>query len=177
LDFGIARILSDDAHIAETQTLALTLEYASPEQVRGEPATTATDVYALGGVLYQLLTGDTPLQLGQSPLEDCLRAIKDRSPRNPLELRPAIGRDLSHIVLRALRKEPDRRYPSVEALRLDLERYLKGLPVEARGNSPAYLTGRFLRRRWLPVTAATLVFASTFAGLIASRRAQARAEA
>jgi hypothetical protein len=175
LDFGIARMTSDDAR-ADTGTLALTLEYSSPEQVRGEPATTATDVYSLGGVLYQLLTGATPLQLGQTPLEDCLRAIVEQEPRNPLELRPAIGRDLSYIVLRALRKEPDRRYPSVEALRLDLERYLKGLPVEARGNSPVYLASRFVRRRWLPLTAAALVFASTVAGLVSSRRAQARAE-
>lgn len=176
LDFGIARILSDDAPSADTGTLALTLEYSSPEQVRGDPVTTATDVYSLGGVLYQLLTGATPLQLGQAPLEDCLRAIVERAPRNPLILRPAIGRDLSHIVLRALRKEPDRRYPSVEALRLDLECYLKGLPVEARGNSPVYLASRLLRRRWLPLTAAALVFAATITGLVFSRRAQTRAE-
>jgi tetratricopeptide (TPR) repeat protein len=174
LDFGIAAMI--DVQATETQTLALTLEYASPEQLRGEPVTTATDVYSLGAVLYQLLTGVTPLQLGQAPLEDCLLAIVGRTPRNPLDLRAAIGRDLSYIVLRALRKEPDRRYPSVEALRLDLERYLKGLPVEARGNSPVYLASRFLRRRWLPVTAAALVFASTVAGLVSSRRAQARAE-
>jgi tetratricopeptide (TPR) repeat protein len=176
LDFGVARMMSDDGQSTHTQTLAVTLEYASPEQVRGEQATTATDVYSLGGVLYQLLTGATPLQLGQVPLEECLRAIVERAPRNPLDLRPAIGRDLSYIVLRALRKEPDRRYPSVEALRLDLERYLKGLPVEARGNSPAYLAGRYFRRRWLPLTAAMLVFASTVTGLVLSRRAQARAE-
>jgi tetratricopeptide (TPR) repeat protein len=168
--------MSDEGQSTHTQTLAVTLEYASPEQVRGEQATTATDVYSLGGVLYQLLTGATPLQLGQVPLEECLRAIVERAPRNPLDLRPAIGRDLSYIVLRALRKEPDRRYPSVEALRLDLERYLKGLPVEARGNSPAYLAGRYFRRRWLPLTAAMLVFASTVTGLVLSRRAQARAE-
>jgi serine/threonine protein kinase len=176
LDFGIARIMNDSTPSANTGTLALTLEYSSPEQVRGEPVTTATDVYSLGGVLYQLLTDATPLQLGQMPIVECLQAIIERAPRDPLSLRPAMGRDLSYIVLRALRKEPDRRYPSVEALRLDLERYLKGLPVEARGNSPVYLASRFLRRRWLPVTAATLVFASTVAGLVLSRRAQARAE-
>ncbi|HLJ49560.1 MAG TPA: protein kinase [Bryobacteraceae bacterium] len=174
LDFGIATMT--DVRAAETQTLALTLEYASPEQVRGEPVTTATDVYSLGGVLYHLLTGETPLRLGQAPLEDCLSAIVDREPRDPRDVRPAVGRDLSHIVLRALRKEPDRRYPSVEALRLDLERYLKGLSVEARGNSPIYLASRFLRRRWLPVAAATLVFASAIGAAVQSRRAQARAE-
>ncbi len=167
LDFGIARMMSDGAPSADTGTMTLTLEYSSPEQVRGEPVTTATDVYSLGGVLYQLLTGATPLQLGHAPLEDCLRAILEKEPYNPLDLRPAMGRDLAQIVLRALRKEPGRRYPSAQALRFDLDRYRRGLPVEARGTSPFYLTSRFLRRRWLPLTAAALAVGSVTLAAIA----------
>lgn len=115
LDFGIAKVLSGSrAAAAETVTRVLTPEYDSPEQVRGELIGTATDTYSLAGVLYKLLTGATPHQIdGKSPV-DTLRAICDEDVRQPSGLRPELAGDLDHILQMALRKEPQRRYSSVD---------------------------------------------------------------
>lgn len=162
LDFGIAKLLDPEqsnrtfAYTVDTARL-MTPEYASPEQVRGEPVTTATDVYALGVLLYELLTGRTPFRLeSTSPLE-VARVICEQQPvkpstasrgnpaLSPLETRELRG-DLDNIILKAIRKEPARRYPSVAQLSEDVRCHLRGYPVEARGDAWRYHAGKFIGR-------------------------------
>ena len=201
LDFGIARLLeSDGLEPAEpaTRTLArvLTPEYASPEQLTGGAVTTSMDVYALGVVLYDLLTGERPFRVdSRSPLE-WQRSVLEETPRRPsttassagsdaVEARGSsrrqLGRklrgDLDRIVLMALRKEPGRRFQSVQELGDDVERYLAGKPVAARGDSLSYLARRFVGRNRVAVSAALAVVLALVAGLIAARRGEQRAQA
>jgi serine/threonine-protein kinase len=150
LDFGIAKALSTDP-ADETVTRAeqrlMTPEYAAPEQLRGELVTTATDVYALGAILYLLLTGRSAHQLaGRTPTER-ERVICEVEPELPSlavrgtprdRLRRRLAGDLDTIVLKALRKEPSRRYASVDAMIEDLDRHRTGLPVRARPDSVTY---------------------------------------
>lgn len=173
LDFGIAKLLgsdiSDDAPATETQLRPMTPEYASPEQIAGQAITTATDVYALGVMLYELLTGKRP-----HASADLVRP----SASAPAELRRRLQGDLDVILLTALRKEPERRYASVEALAADVRRHLDGVPLLARRDSWSYRAGRFLKRNAVPVTAAVLVTGALATGtLVALSQARvARAE-
>jgi tetratricopeptide (TPR) repeat protein/tRNA A-37 threonylcarbamoyl transferase component Bud32 len=167
LDFGIAKLLdSPDGSSARTEVRAFTLHYAAPEQVRGEPVTTRTDVYSLGVVLCELLAGAKPYRLrGDNPLawEQAIVAVEPMRPSqvllaaaqdNALQLdcrRQArrLRGDLDRIVLKALAKKPEQRYPSVEALSADLRRHLEGLPVLAQRQSVGYRLGKYvLRQRW-----------------------------
>jgi len=178
LDFGIAKLLDPGAAgvtVAETATglSPLTPRYASPEQVRGEPITTASDVYSLGVVLYELLAGRSPYREESLAPHLLPRAICEEEPTPP-STRPRgddattaatrasrpqlrIDRDLDAVVLKALRKEAAARYPTVEALSDDLERFLGGLPVVARRGTTAYRAWKFVRRHKLAVAAAGLV--------------------
>ena len=126
--------------LTRTEVRALTPEYAAPEQVRGEPVTTATDVYALGAVLYELLTGRRPYRFARASAAEIERTICETDP-DP----PRLGAELDAIVLRALQKEPARRYRSAEALGDDLRRFRVGLPVLARPDSRLYRAGKFVR--------------------------------
>jgi serine/threonine-protein kinase len=189
LDFGIAKLLNPDVAVdAPTATgLALTPEYASPEQARGEIVTTSSDVYSLGVILYELLTGRRPYRLKtRQPLE-ILRAVLEDEPDRPSTVASRtveatsggeatialtmdeVGRtgdwapdrlarhlrgDLDAIVLMALRKEPVKRYPSVEAFSEDIGRHLDGQPVLARKGSRAYRAGKYLRRHAIGVASA-----------------------
>ncbi|HEV7667527.1 MAG TPA: serine/threonine-protein kinase [Thermoanaerobaculia bacterium] len=150
LDFGLAKLLGDSggAPLDPTATAlrALTPAYASPEQVRGEPVTTATDVYSLGVLLFELATGQRPIRTeGLHPTE-VERAICEQPP-NFTSVR--LPDDLENILRMALRKEPGRRYGSVEQLAEDLGRFLAGRPVIARKDTWAYRSGKFVRRhRW-----------------------------
>jgi len=187
LDFGIAKLL-DTAEQAPDNTRTglrtFTLHYAAPEQIRGEPVTTMTDVYSLGVVLYELLSGSKPYRLkrqtdaeweeailGVDPLRPSstlLRRSDDDKTSEPATLRrrarQLVG-DLDNIVLKALAKRAEQRYPSVEALALDLQRYLDGKPVHARPQSVAYRLQKYgSRHRWALVTAA-LVAATLAAAL------------
>jgi len=153
LDFGIAKLI-DPASQAEarthTGTALLTPEYASPEQARGEAVSAATDVYSLGALLYELLTGAPPLRASGSALET-LRVICEVEPPRPStacpqDRRKAVAGDLDNIVLKALHKDPARRYPSVQHLDDDLSRHLDGLPVRARDATWTYRAAKFARR-------------------------------
>jgi serine/threonine-protein kinase len=174
LDFGIAKLLDHDDvdrgdALTRTGHLLLTPEYSSPEQVRGEAITTATDVYALGAVLYELLCGARAQPLTNRSLDTLRTVICDRSPPPPsaaVRLDSSTGRwsrrlrgDLDTIVAMAMRKEPERRYHSAAALADDLLRHLDGLPVQARAETFGYRFTTFVRRHRAAVAAATVVVA------------------
>jgi hypothetical protein len=172
LDFGTAKLLSPtpeeaDSHLTRAGFLAFTPHYASPEQVLGQPITTASDTYALGVLLYLLLTGQPPYELKELSTAEMLRKICEEEPRRPSQLAQArrIDADLEAILLKALRKEPQRRYPSAEALAGDLKAYLEGKPVSARQGTMRYRTGKFVRRNRIALAAATLLAASLAMGV------------
>ena len=191
LDFGIAKLLDPtdapiDITIAERQRL--TPAYASPEQVRGEPITTMSDVYALGALLYELLAGKGPHRFSQAhpaPTE-LLRVVGEQEPERPSAIAPDAQRssrlrgDLDTILLKALRKDPAERYRGVGTFAEDLRRYLDGLPVRARPATFGYRAGKFLRRNKSGVViAAVLVSGGIVAGvmmLMSARRAELEAE-
>src|SRR5438552_10498440 len=184
LDFGIAKLLDPEASMAGEQTVtfaaAMTPEYASPEQVRGETMTTASDVYSLGVILYELLTGQRPYRIkGRNPAE-IARAITEQEPARPSTAiarssgssksqgpNPKILRgDLDNIVLNAMRKESQRRYASVEQFSDDIRRYLGDRPITARKDTFSYRTVKFIKRNKVAVTTATLVVLAIVTGLI-----------
>lgn len=177
LDFGIAKLLGAEVEPIErtmTQLRIMTPEYASPEQVRGEAMTTASDVYSLGVVLYELLTGTKPYRLtSRSPqeLELAITQQESLSPSNapsaPAGARRFKG-DLDNIVLMALNKDPARRYASVAQFADDIRRQLDGLPVVARRGTMGYRAGKFIQRHKVGVVAASLLALSLLAGIIAT---------
>ncbi len=155
LDFGIARVLTEAPRRNEATLMAMTPSYASPEQVRGEPVGTATDVYSLGCVVYKLLTGAAPHQLqGKSPAES-VRAICEEEPRRPSELNRELDRDQDTILQTAMRKETRGRYQSVEQFAADIKRYLSNEPVAARRATAGYHLQKYVRRHRIGVAAAT----------------------
>jgi tetratricopeptide (TPR) repeat protein/tRNA A-37 threonylcarbamoyl transferase component Bud32 len=176
LDFGIAKLLDAEhapaafaAHTATAMRM-MTPDYAAPEQVRGEPVTTATDVYALGAVLYELLTGERAHALKGRSLQEldrvvCQEEIAPPSGRVALggaaraRLRRELRGDLDNIVLKAMRKEPGRRYQSVEQFSEDIRRHLEGRPVRARPDTLGYRAGKFVRRHRAAVAFAVVLFA------------------
>jgi serine/threonine protein kinase/Tfp pilus assembly protein PilF len=197
LDFGIAKLLAPEVSsmavtVAQTMTMMrlMTPDYASPEQVKGEPVTTATDVYALGAVLYELLTGERPHRFKERSMAEIERVICEleverpsvvaaRSNRASHKLRRVLEGDLDNIILMALRKEPERRYGSVDQLSEDVRRYLEGRPVRARNDTLLYRAGKFIRRHKAPVTVAAsivvlLITFSALVGLQAARIARER---
>ncbi|HIG74831.1 MAG TPA: serine/threonine protein kinase [Bacteroidetes bacterium] len=177
LDFGIARVLEGDPDDALTVTgqRPMTRPYAAPEQVRGEEVTTATDTWALGVLLYQLLTGERPFRAdSRAGLES---AILDHAPTLPSAAAsrgetttggPSLARrlrgDLDAVCLTALAKEPERRYPTADAFAADLRRFLSDLPVEARPPAASYRVRKFVRRHRSAVTVALAALAVLVAG-------------
>jgi tetratricopeptide (TPR) repeat protein len=186
LDFGMAKVLAPDRSEADTQTGTLRLltpDYASPEQVRGDPITTATDIYSLGAVLYELLTGRPPHQIAGRTTVEIEYAVCFTEPLPPSRsAEPAItpshrlAGDLDNIVLMALRKEPERRYRSVEQFSEDISRHLNGRPVAARADTFPYRAGKFVRRHRLALVAAAAVLIALAIGLVAARVEARRAE-
>jgi serine/threonine-protein kinase len=203
VDFGIAKLLDAEqfgtAHfgrgsgvrIEPTATVArlMTPHYASPEQVQGKPVSTASDVYSLGVILFKLLTGSRPYELGSQSLHEIERVVCAANPPPPSQVvrarsRERLPRDLDNVVLMAMRKEPERRYASAQELADDVRRCLEHRPVLARRDTVGYRLSSFVRRNAGAVAAAAVVFLSVFGGAVATtwqwRRAvaeQARAEA
>jgi serine/threonine-protein kinase len=181
LDFGISKLLDpeESGEATRDEERALTPEHAAPEQLRGEAVTIATDVWALGVLLYELLARRRPFSLeGRSRL-DFERTVQTEDPPPPSaaapakELRRALRGDLDRIVMKALRKEPERRYLSAEDFSDDVDRYLAGLPVRAAPDTHAYRLRKFVRRRRVPLAVAGLVAGLAAAFVVTSLR-QAR---
>lgn len=177
LDFGIAKLLDAPGGTvsqAVTAIRVLTPESASPEQLTGSPLTIATDIYALGVLLYRLLTGQSPYGGTFASETELFRAITERIPDAPSRVssRP-LDRELDTIVLKALAKEPERRYASVDHFAEDIRRYQKGLPVLAVPDGAAYRARKFVNRHRLAM-AASLALLLTMAGGVAATVWQAR---
>jgi tetratricopeptide (TPR) repeat protein len=187
LDFGIAKMLEDgrlrDTRLTEVSGRPHTPEYASPEQIGGEPLGIATDVYSLGVVLYELLAGTRPYKLHRDSLGALEDAVLEKQPDPPSaatsdrSLRKVLRGDLDTIVLKALKKKPGERYATVNALGDDLECYLNGRPVLARRDSSWYRLSKFVRRNALAVGATAIVIVGLAAfGLISARQASVLAD-
>ncbi|MEM6784418.1 MAG: serine/threonine-protein kinase [Bacteroidota bacterium] len=205
LDFGIAKLLTpdnlgpldDDAPLTATGSRVYTPQYAAPEQVRGQAVTTATDVYALGLILYELLTGRRAYHFARASAGEIERVICETEPPrpslaitrigadaptlDPARLRRQLRGDLDTIVLKALAKDPARRYASAEALAADLRRHLAGQPIAARPATKRYRMAKWVRRNPAWAVAAVLVaglalVATVFAGVVARQNQLLAAE-
>jgi len=191
LDFGIAKILQPEGEAEALATITglhlMTPEYASPEQVRGQTVTTATDVYSMGVVLYQLLAGQKPYRLKTRTPEEISRAILEQELQRPSSVaatpsssplsqrrrrrrRYELRGYLDNIALMALRKEPERRYQSVEQFSEDIRRHLQERPVLARKDTMGYRAAKFARRNKTALAAAALVLFILVGGIIATSR-------
>jgi tetratricopeptide (TPR) repeat protein/predicted Ser/Thr protein kinase len=175
LDFGIAKVLKETG-VPVDSTIAMTPSYASPEQVRGEAITTATDVYGLGAVLYRLLAGAPPHKVEGLSIGEIMAVISAQEPERLSKLNPALAGDLENILLMALRKDPRRRYGTVRQLMDDIERWRASLPVTASPDSLAYRASRFWRRNRLPVSALAVAAAALIIGTVTATFQARRAE-
>ncbi|HEY6806518.1 MAG TPA: protein kinase [Pyrinomonadaceae bacterium] len=181
LDFGIAKLLSPGVSTSDTLTgmQLMTPEYASPEQARGDNSiTTASDIYSLGVVLYELLTGESPYDIESRRVDEVARIICETEPERPSRIRTPpenkrttnkqLRGDVDNILLMALRKDPARRYSSVEQFSEDIRRHLEGLPVSARPDTLWYRTSKFIQRNRAASIGASLVALSLVVGLAAT---------
>ncbi|HTK28490.1 MAG TPA: serine/threonine-protein kinase [Vicinamibacterales bacterium] len=179
LDFGIAKLLDPDpapgggTELTREGGTPLTPEYASPEQLRGGPQTTATDIYSAGAVLYRVLTGVAP-RASRTSEADLIAPADTIEPEPPGRLNAQVPRDLDFVLARALRHEPSDRYESAHLFADDLRAFLEWRPVRAREGSARYRARTFVRRHRAPVASAALVVVAITAGLIATL-AEARA--
>lgn len=215
LDFGIAKLLNPETADQPAETTAtaagmMTPVYASPEQVRGQSVTTASDVYSLGVLLYQLLTGHRPYRITSLVAHEIINAILEQQPEKPStainrtetlpgtnntggtrltpemvsstrdgqidKLRRRLSGDIDNIVLKAMRKEPERRYASVDQFSNDISRHLEGLPVIARKDTLLYRSAKFIKRNKAAMFAAVLILITLIGGIVATNVERARAE-
>lgn len=198
IDFGIAKLLEPNesefqALHTHTGIRVMTPEFASPEQVRGETVTTASDIYSLGVLLYLLLTGNHPYRFKTTSMLEVERRVCEQEPVRPSEsiedvsgdsnrskLQKLIKGDLDRIILMAMRKEAGLRYSSAQSLADDLDNYLKDEPVIARAPTIRYRVNKFVRRHKIPVLAAIFALIALSTGLVGTlwqaRQAQQNAE-
>lgn len=176
LDFGIAKILDLSTDSTQTAIRMLTPDYASPEQAAGARINTASDIYSLGAVLYQLITGKHAHEFDDPTPEAVAAVIRDREVTRPSRWVTDLSPDLESILLKALRKDPQERYATIEQFAEDLEAYLESRPVAARSGNMWYRTRKFGRRHWPALAAAALVIAGLTAGLVVANRARRLAE-
>lgn len=165
LDFGLGRRLDGSAAQAEeaiSQRVMGTPAYMSPEQAGGLPGDTRTDVYALGVILYQLLVGCLPIAPTGS-LREVLRRIREEVPAEPAAIKPALGQELNAVLLKALAKDPARRYQSVDDFSRDIDSYLHSRPVTALPGRTGYVLGKYVRRNRLRVAVGIAVFLGVLA--------------
>lgn len=186
LDFGISKLLdteNGDEKSSITMLGAMTPEYASPEQLKGETVTTATDVYSLGVVLYKILTGRHPFEIDGKKKSALIKTIIETEPTKPSAVlsenlknprsairHPQLKGDLDNIILKALSKEQARRYQSVNEFSIDIWRFIDGLPVAARPATSFYRALKFYKRNKIAVVAGVFVFLSLISGIIISIR-------
>ena len=196
LDFGIAKLISEtEIKATVTRQQALTPEYASPEQITGDAITTASDIYCLGIILFELLTGEHPFQKGNMTAQQMWRAITESEParpslvgskfkvqspkskvQSPNEVNPkskiqnpkSLRGDLDNIVLKALRREPERRYASVAQFSQDIKLFLSGFPVSARPDTFFYRAKKFVTRSPIASFAVLIAIVSLIAGIVAA---------
>jgi non-specific serine/threonine protein kinase/serine/threonine-protein kinase len=176
LDFGIAKMLDEwpkaRATAAPTLLNPFTPDYASPEQVRGEPITTASDIYSLGVLLYELLTGERPYHTAGKSLDEIMCLLRDGPSRKPSTATP-VSTDFDAIVAKAMRTEPQERYTSAEELSTDLGRYLAGLLVQAQVGSLNYVVRKFvMRHRFAVALALTAIFLVAAGGAAIARQSR-----
>jgi serine/threonine-protein kinase len=184
LDFGLAKLSEPDATLGglmnadrtETAFRAFTPAYAAPEQILGKNVTTASDVFSLGVILYELLTNEKPFQFEGKSLDEIIktltagepslpsRIVKSENPQSAIRQRQLRG-DLDNITLKALQKDPARRYPSVAEFAGDIERHLEHLPITARPNTLSYRASRFYQRNRIAVSATAFIILALIAGL------------
>ncbi len=214
LDFGIAKLLKTGGNETQTRQFAFTPNYASPEQARGEKLTTATDVYSLGIILYELLTGNRPYQTDSRNFSEMMQLICETDPiapsrvwiaergtrndefktasppvnikttrskgktkqRSALSVQRYLKGDLDTIILKSLRKEPERRYSSVEQFAEDVRRHQAGLPVVARNNTWNYRAGKFISRNRAAMIFAALIVLALIGGIVGTTWQAIRAE-
>ena len=199
LDFGIAKLIQPEGSVTEEPALTrvterlMTPEYASPEQVRGQLVTTATDVYALGGLLYTLLAGRPPFKVDSGDPLEIARVICEHPPTRPSATTTArtflpghdwkrLKGDLDNIVLKALRKEPEKRYASAADLSEDVRRYLEGFPLQAGSQAWTYRAQKFFARHKAAVSAAVIMLLAVVGfsiamGILAQRARRERTNA
>ncbi|MBV9295593.1 MAG: serine/threonine protein kinase [Acidobacteriaceae bacterium] len=172
LDFGVAGIMADGAQLETTTGIPLTPLYASPEQIEGKPLTVATDIYSLGVLLYELLSGRHPYGVREGTAA-ALQAIVKENPLPLEEQTKGIPADLEKIVMMALRKEPERRYATVDAFCQDILDFLDGFPVHAAPDTFLYRFSKFAKRNRLALVAASIaLLGMTFSGIIIWREKQ-----
>lgn len=169
LDFGIAKLINKPG-LGATLALRLTPDYCAPEQLIGEPVTAAADVFALGVMLHELLTGEAPWRLSGAGVQRALERLASNDLARPSTrltgpAARAVRGDLDAIVMKALRRMPAERYANAEALADDLQRHLDTRPVIARGEATSYVMGRLLRRHWRGFSATATVLLALLAGV------------
>ena len=172
LDFGVAKLMDagTDNALTRVEARILTPEYASPEQILGEPVTTSTDIYGLGILLYELLSGSKPYDLSSATSHDIRELICRTEPLEPSRaaanadnkrLAAGLAGDLDKVIMKAIRKEPERRYETVREFADDLDNFRHGRPITARTPSWSYRTAKFIQRNRTAV-------AATIAGVVAA---------
>ena len=194
LDFGTAKLLDPMQSMVGSEFTqqgfhAFTPQYASPEQVLGQPITTASDTYSLGVLLFLLASGNLPYHLSEFSTAELVRVVCETQPPRPSEKSEngIVDADVDAIALKALRKEPDQRYPSIDALIDDIQSYLDGRPVAARQGNFRYRAMKMVHRNKIAISATTLVAITVLTGVVGvawqarianeqRRKAEARSE-